>query len=96
MIRVFRVKLLDDIHEKGRNRNRSSGGLRLWRSYMKIRFSLLLVVDTLDGFVDADGLVRQRNVPHLQAAQLAYPDSGKQCNQNSRCLPVQVHVDTLD
>ena len=96
MIRVFRVKLLDDIHEKRRNRNRSSGGLRFRRSYMKIRFSFLLVVDTLDGFVDADGLVRQRNVPHLQAAQLAYPDSGKQCNQNPRCLPVQVHVDTLD
>lgn len=58
---------------------------------MKIGFSLLLIVDTLDGFVDADGLVRQRNVPHLQAAQLSYPDSGKQRNQNPRCLPVQVH-----
>jgi len=58
---------------------------------MKIRFSLLLIVDTLDGFVDAGGLVRQRNVPHLQAAQLSYPDSGKQRNQNPRCLPVQVH-----
>ena len=91
MIRVFRVKLLDDVHEKRRNRNRSSGGLRFRRSYMKIRFTLLLVVDTLDGFVDADGLVRQRNVPHLQAAQLSYPDSGKQRNQNPRCLPVQVH-----
>ena len=55
---------------------------------MKIRFSLLLIVDTLDGFVDADGLVRQRNVPHLQAAQLSCPDSGKQRNQNPRCLPV--------
>lgn len=88
VIRVFRVKLLDDVHEKGRNRNRSSGGLRFRRSYMKIRFSLFLVVDTLDGFVDADGLVRQRNVPHLQAAQLSYPDSGKQCNQNPCCLPI--------
>lgn len=96
VIWVFRVKLFDNVHEKRRNRNRSSGGLRLRRSYMKIRFFLLLVIDTLDGFVDADGLVRQRNVPHLQAAQLAYPDSGKQCNQNPRCLPVQVHVDTLD
>ena len=65
MIRVFRVKLLDDVHEKRRNRNRSSRGLRFRRSYMKIRFSLFLVVDTLNRFVDADGLVRQRNVPHL-------------------------------
>ena len=96
MVRVIRVELLDNVHQKRRNRNRSSGGLRFRRSYMKIRFSFLLVVDTLDGFVDADGLVRQRNVPHLQAAQLTYPDSGKQCNQNSRCLPVLVHVDTLD
>ena len=88
---VKTVNILTIVNEKRRNRNRSGGGLRLRRSYMKIRFSLLLIVDTLDGFVDADGLVRQRNVPHLQAAQLSYPDSGKQRNQNPRCLPVQVH-----
>ena len=39
VIWVFRVKLLDNVHEKRRNRNRSSGGLRLRRSYMKIRLS---------------------------------------------------------
>ena len=100
VIRVFRVKLLDDIHEKDGNRNRSEREVfRLWRPlYVEIRFSLLLVVDTLDGFVDADGLVRQRNVPLIcKPHSSAYRTPVNNAIKNSRCLPVQSPCkDTLD
>ena len=57
MVRVFGVELLDNVHEQRRDGYRSRGCLCLWRSYMKIGCAFFLVVDTLDGFVDADGLV---------------------------------------
>ena len=65
VVRIFGVALLDNVHEQRRYGYRSRGCLCLWRSYMKIGCAFLLVVDTLDGFVDADGLVSQRDVFHL-------------------------------
>ena len=59
MVRVFGVELLDNVHEQGRYGYRSRGCLRFWRSYMEIGFALFLVIDTLYGFVDANGFVRQ-------------------------------------
>ena len=63
---------------------------------MQIGFTFFLVIDTLDGFVDADGFIRQRDVLHLQAAKFTDPHPGKQCNENASGLPVQVHVDALN
>lgn len=63
---------------------------------MKIGCAFFLVVYTLDGFVDADGLVSQRDVLHLQSAKLPDPYSGKQCDEDASRLPIQIHVDTLN
>lgn len=63
---------------------------------MQIGFTLFLVIDALDGFVDADGFIRQRNVLHLQAAKFTDSHPSKQCNENASSLPIQVHVDTLN
>lgn len=63
---------------------------------MHIGCPFLLVVNTLDRFVDTDGLVSQRNVLHLQATKLANPYSGKQCDEDASCLPIQVHVNALN
>ena len=48
VIRIFRVELLDDVHEQRRNWDNSGRCLRLRRSYMEIGRSLSLVVDALD------------------------------------------------
>lgn len=63
---------------------------------MQIGFTLFLVIDALDSFVDADGFIRQRDVLHLQATKFTDPHPGKQCNENARGLPIQVHVDALN
>ena len=63
---------------------------------MQIGFTLFLVIDALDGFVDADGFIRQRNVLHLQAAKFTDSHPSKQCNENASSLPIQVHVDALN
>lgn len=59
VIRIFRVELLDDVHEQRRNWDNSGRCLRLRRSYMEIGRSLSLVIDALDSLVDIDGLVRK-------------------------------------
>ena len=46
--------------------------------------------------VDADGLVSQRDVLHLQATQFTDPYSGKQCNKDASRLSIQIHVDALN
>ena len=96
VIRIFRVELLDDVHEQRRNRDNSGRCLRLRRSYMEIGRSFSLVIDALDSLVDIDGLVRKGNVLHLESAKLADPNAGKQRNQNTRRFSVQVHVDALN
>ena len=63
---------------------------------MQIGFTLFLVIDALDSFVDADGFICQRDVLHLQAAKFTDPHPGKQCNEDASGLPVQVHVDALN
>ena len=63
---------------------------------MQIGFTLFLVIDALDGFVDADSFIRQRDVFHLQAAEFSDPYTGKQCDEYASGLPVQVHVDALN
>ena len=63
---------------------------------MKIGLALLFVIDALDSLIDADGLIRQRNVLHLQSTEFSNAHSGKERNENASSLPVQVHVDTLN
>ena len=63
---------------------------------MKIGLSLFLIIDALNGFVDADGFIRQRDVLHLQAAKFTDPHPGKQCNENASGFPIPVHVDALN
>ena len=50
---------------------------------MQIGFTLFLVIDALDSFVDADGFICQRDVLHLQAAKFTDPHPGKQCNEDA-------------
>ena len=63
---------------------------------MQIGLSLFLIIDALDGFVDANGFVRQRYVLHLQSAEFSDPYTGKQCEEYASGLPVQVHVNALN
>ena len=63
---------------------------------MNIGLSLFLVVDTLNGFVDADGFIRQRDIFHLQAAEFADAHAGKKRNKNAGSFSIQVHVDALN
>ena len=63
---------------------------------MQIGLSLFLIIDALDGFVDANGFVRQRYVLHLQSAEFSDPYTGKQCDEYASGLPVQVHVNALN
>ena len=59
VVRIFGVELLDNVHEQRRYGYRSRGCLCLWRSYMEIGRAFFLVIDTLYGFVDADGFICQ-------------------------------------
>ena len=63
---------------------------------MQIGFTLFLVIDALDGFVNANGFIRQRYVLHLQSAEFSDPYTGKQCDEYASGLPVQVHVNALN
>ena len=96
VVRVIRVELLDNVHQKRRNRDRPCRGFRFGRSDVKIGLALLFVIDALDSLIDADGLICQRDVLHLQSAEFSNAYSGKECNEDASSLPVQVHVDTLN
>ena len=93
---TLRVNNTDNVHQKRRNRDRPCRSFRFGRSDVKIGLALLFVIDALDSLIDADGLIRQRNVLHLQSAEFSNAYSGKECNENASSLPVQVHVDTLN
>lgn len=49
---------------------------------MQIGLSLFLIIDALDGFVDANGFVRQRYVLHLQSAEFSDPYTGTAAMEN--------------
>ena len=60
VVRVIRVELLDNVHQKRRNRDRPCRGFRFGRSDVKIGLALLFVIDALDSLIDADGLILGR------------------------------------
>ena len=88
VVRVIRVELLYNVHQKRRNRDRPCRGFRFGRSDVKIGLALLFVIDALDSLIDADCLIRQRDVLHLQSAEFSNAYSGKECNENASSLPV--------
>ena len=88
MVRIFCVKLFDDIHQERWNWYRPGLGLRFWRSNVQIGCPPFLVIDALHRFVDGDCLIRKRNVLHLQAAQFPNSHTGKKRNQDSGGLSV--------
>lgn len=80
VVRVIRVELLDNVHQERRNRDRPCRSFCFGRSDVKIGLALLFVIDALDSLIDADGLIRQRDVLHLQSAEFSNAYSGKKCN----------------
>ena len=94
--RVVRIKLLDDIAKERRYRYDSRRGFRFRGADVKICSSFLLVVNPLHRLVNVDCLTFERDVLHLQAAQLADTHTCKECHKDACGSSVQIHVDGLD
>ena len=94
--RVVRIKLLDDVAKKRRYRYDSRRGFRFRGADVKICSSFLLVVNPLHRLVDVDRLTFERDVLHLQAAQLADTHACEECHEDACGSSVQIHVDGLD
>ena len=96
MRRVVRVKLLDDVAKERRYRYDSRRCFRFRGADVKICSSFLLVVNPLHRLVDVDRLTFERDILHLQSAQLADTHTCEECHKDACCSSVQVHVYGLD
>ena len=52
VVRVIRVELLDNVHQKRRNRDRPCRSFRFGRSDVKIGLALLFVIDALNSLIE--------------------------------------------
>ena len=63
---------------------------------MDIRATLALVIDSLNSSVDRNRMIRQRNISHLQTAQLTNPHTGHQRNKDASAFPSEMKIDALN
>ena len=96
MRRVVRIKLLDDVAKERRYRYDSRRSFRFRGADVEICSSFLLVVNPLHRLVDVDRLTFERDILHLQSAQLADTHTCEECNKDTCGSSVQIHVDGLD